>query len=376
MEQLLDKIPVSPGIQTLIGLAIIIFATVLVSVVLRVVVFAAIGRLARRTKTTLDDRLLKASRTNTSLLVYLMGLSVLFDFLGARHPEYLGEGYGGIIDAIIYGLGVIVVAVLIVKVVSALLTWYADTIAVRTETTLDNEFVPLLDRTVKIVVVTLAVLMVLDNFGVDVKGLVAVLGVGSLAVALAAQDTLANMIGGFTIMIDRPFRVGDMVMLTDGRRVIVHEIGIRSTKFLTFDHTLVIVPNAELIKSTVDNVTYPMPPVRIVINVGVSYDSDMQLVRRVMLEEADKNKEILADPEPMFFFQNFGDSSLDVTLRCHVGRAEQHRSASSDLRMQVLERFRAEGIEIPFPQRVVTMVPNSGDHLAEPGVGPTEPGVD
>lgn len=91
----------------------------------------------------------------------------------------------------------------------------------------------------------------------------------------------------------------------------------------------------------------------------------MQLVKRVMLEEAEKNKEILTDPEPLFFFQSFGDSSLDVTLRCHVGRAEHHRAASSELRMQILERFRAEGIEIPFPQRVVTMVPNADGTSAE-----------
>ncbi|UCC45219.1 MAG: mechanosensitive ion channel, partial [Candidatus Zixiibacteriota bacterium] len=199
-------------------------------------------------------------------------------------------------------------------------------------------------------------------FGVDIKGLVAVLGVGSLAIALAAQETLANMIGGFTIMIDRPFRKGDMVRLPDGRRVRVHEIGIRSTKFLTYDNTLVIVPNSELIKATVHNITYPAPRVRVVIDVGVDYGSDMSLVREVMLDEASKHDTVLKDPAPQFFFLNFGDSSLDVSMRCHIVRAEDYRRVASDLRTQILNRFRAEGIEIPFPQRVVTMLkePESG----------------
>jgi len=356
MEQLLQELPVSPAVRTLIGIASIILITALASALLRTLVFSTVSRMTRRTSTTLDDRLLKATRSYLSLLVYVFGLSVLFDFLGSRYTEYLGANLMEVINAIIYAVGVIVVAILLVRVVSAFLGWYGDTVAVRTETTLDDEFIPLLDRTVKIVVFTLAVLIVLEHFGVDIKGMVAVLGIGSLAVALAAQDTLANMIGGFTIMIDRPFRVGDMVSLPDERRVVVHEIGIRSTKFLTFDNTLVIVPNAELIKSTIHNVTYPMPQVRVAVDVGVSYDSDIRKVREVLLDEARQHPGVLDDPAPQFFFLNFGDSSLDVTLRCHVACAEDHRKTSSELRIQILKRFRAEGIEIPFPQRVVTML--------------------
>lgn len=143
--------------------------------------------------------------------------------------------------------------------------------------------------------------------------------------------------------------------------MLVHEIGIRSTKFLTYDNTLVIVPNAELIKSTVHNITYPMPRVRVVVDVGVGYDSDINKVRKAMLDEAHKYANVMKEPEPEFYLLSFGDSSLDVSLRCHVARAEHHRKTSSELRIQILERFRSEGIEIPFPQRVVTMVKGEVD---------------
>jgi small-conductance mechanosensitive channel len=364
MEALLNEIPVSPLIQTGIGATAIIIFTAIVALILRSIVFSTIGRLTSRTDTSLDDRLLNATRTYTSLLVYVFGLAALFDFIRVRYPDYIGETFTGVMDGIIYGIGVVVVTVLVIKVVGALLAWYAEAIAVKTETNLDNEFVPLLERTIKIIVVALATLIILDAFGVDIKGLVAVLGVGSLAIALAAQETLANMIGGFTIMIDRPFRIGDTVRLADDRRVVVHEIGIRSTKFRTYDNTLIVVPNAELIKSTIHNITYPMPRIRVKIDVGVGYDSDIDKVREVMLDEAAKHPNVLDEPEPRFLLIGFGDSALEVSLRCHVADPELYRRTPSELRIAILARFRREGIEIPFPQRVITMVPrgnNRGD---------------
>ena len=363
MEQLLQKIPVSGAVQTLIGITVVILVTALAAAIVRSVLFTFIGRLTRKTSTTLDDRLLKAVRGHLSLLICVFGLGILFNFIEARYHEYIGTHLFRVVDGIIYSVGVMVVAILLVRIVSTILTWYAETVATKTETTLDDEFVPLIDRTIKIVVYTLAILIILDRFEVDVKGLVAVLGIGSLAIALAAQDTLANMIGGFTIMIDRPFRIGDRVRLSDGRLVIVYQIGIRTTKFRTFDNTLVIVPNAGLVKSTIHNITYPAPRVRVVVDVGVSYDSDIKKVREAMLEEARKNPLVLETPEPYFALMNFGDSSVDVSLRSQVARPEDEWQASCELREAIFDRFRKEGIEIPFPQRVVTMVkeaPNKG----------------
>jgi len=178
---------------------------------------------------------------------------------------------------------------------------------------------------------------------------------------LAAQDTIANMIGGFVIMIDRPFRERDRVRLPDGTLCIVDKIGIRSTKLRTYDNTLIITPNAELMKSTIHNETYPYPEVRATVEVGVGYDSDIGKVREVMLDEAHKHPKVLKEPPPDFIFLNFGDSSLDVSIRCRVATIEDRFFVSSDLREQVLNRFRLEGIEIPFPQRVVTIVEETGE---------------
>ena len=134
MESLLQEIPVSPLVQTLIGLAGIVVATVLASLLLRLVAFRIIGSLTHKTSTTLDDQLLKVSRGYLSLLIAIIGLSVLFEFLQGRYPQYLGEETGKIVDGGIYGVGVFVVAILLVKVVTTVLQWYGREVADRTET--------------------------------------------------------------------------------------------------------------------------------------------------------------------------------------------------------------------------------------------------
>ncbi|UCD63837.1 MAG: mechanosensitive ion channel [Candidatus Zixiibacteriota bacterium] len=356
MIELLEEIPVSPFLQKLIGVAVIIVGTFLVIYLSRFVLTVLIKRLTARTKTDLDDRLVAAVRHRIYLLLYLLGLSVLLDYVQLVVGEQLSPKVFEVFDGIIYGVAVFVVANALVRILSTVFQWYATTVAARTDTEVDDEFVPLVDRASKVVIYVLSVLIVLDHFNIDIKGMITVLGVGSLAIALAAQETIANMIGGFVIMIDRPFRAGDWLRLPDGLTCQVHQIGVRSTKFLTFENTLIIVPNAELMKSTVHNVTYPYPETRVRIDVGVSYASDMELVKRVMLEEAEAHPMILKEPRPFFRFLEFGDSSLNVSMFCRVPEVLDQYKAASELRTRVLNRFRKEGIEIPFPQRVVTMV--------------------
>jgi len=361
MTEFLQNIPVSPFLQKLIGAGIIVALTVIAAYVIRYVIAVAAAKVAAKTKTDLDDRLVAGTRIPIFLLIYLFGLSILLDYLQGILSEALGLKVFEILDGVVYGVGVILVGNILVRVLSIVLRWYGAAVAEKTETQVDDEFIPLLDRAVKVIVYVLAILIILDHFQIDIKGLITVLGVGSLAIALAAQETIANMIGGFVIMIDRPFRAGDWLRLGDGTVCQVHQIGVRSTKFLTFENTLIIVPNAELMKSTIHNVTYPAPETRVRIDVGVSYDSDIDHVQRVMLEEATSHPLVLDHPAPFFRFLEFGDSSLNVSMFCRVPDVLDQYRAGSELRQQILNRFRKEGIEIPFPQRVVTMVKQKDD---------------
>lgn len=154
-------------------------------------------------------------------------------------------------------------------------------------------------------------------------------------------------------MIDRPFRIGDRIRYADTQTGDVVEIGIRSTKIQDFDNNIVIIPNNEIVKSRLVNITYPTTLTRVVVDVGVAYGSDIQKVKQLMLQAAQEDEFLSTQMPPDVFFINFGESSLDFRL---VARTDDYRNAwamQCRLREKVYELFNKEGVEIPFPQRVI-----------------------
>lgn len=151
---------------------------------------------------------------------------------------------------------IVCIAFIIQRIVGAVVGWYRENIAAKTATRLDDELLPLLRRVLKIVVWVISLLIILPLYGVNISALIATLGVTSLAIALAAQDTIANIISGFLIMVDRPFRIGDRIKLPSGETVEVLDIGVRRSKFLSEDKAIIIVPNVDLSKSKIVNYTY------------------------------------------------------------------------------------------------------------------------
>jgi MscS family membrane protein len=151
---------------------------------------------------------------------------------------------------------IISITFIIQRIMGGVFSWYKENIASKTPTELDDELIPLLRRVSKITIWVIASLIILPLYGVNISALIATLGVGSLAIALAAQDTIANIIAGFMIMVDRPFRIGDKIKLPSGEVVKVLDIGVRRSKFLSDDNAIIIVPNLELSKSKIVNYTY------------------------------------------------------------------------------------------------------------------------
>lgn len=335
--------------------AIIVAGTILAAFLARVVLSVIAHRVARRTKTEIDDIVIEAISKPLFYLILVGGLEIELRYLARAFPEVAAEVFV-FLHGVKFTLGAIVAGWLVIRLVNGSIRWYGHHIAQKTETKIDEEFVPIVDRIVKLVVFILVLMSILSHFQVDIKGLVAVLGVGSLAIALAAQDTLANMIAGFILMLDRPFRVGDRIALPDGRRVDVHEIGLRSTKFLTFDHTLIIIPNAEISKMTINNISYPGPSLRVRVDVGVAYGSDIDKVKALLVEAAAGQPGILIDPAPNANLVKMGESSIDFTLFAHVDEYQDEWKAGNEIRERVLKIFKREKIEIPFPQRTVYVV--------------------
>ena len=241
----------------------------------------------------------------------------------------------------------------------ALFEWYRERIAQRTKTRLDDEFIPLFNKLSKIAVFFIGAMIILQKFDIKVTGFVATAGIASLAVALAAKDTLANMISGFLILVDRPFRINDRVELSDGQVGDVQEIGLRCTKILTFDNTLLVVPNSDISAARVVNHGYPSSNVKLRLKMGVAYGSDMEKVKEILVDIARQNPRVMDDPEPAAFFMHFGDSSLDVMLIAWVADYRDKFSITDEINLAIQKRFAQAGIGIPFPQRDVHLYQNS-----------------
>ncbi len=309
-------------------------------------------KVASKTKTKLDDLLISAARKPLFWFVIVLTLYIILNrwkIMGNVFPEWVFEPF----DGVVYIMAVLAVLTLLLRIFTALRDWYKLYVAPKTETRFDDEFIPLVDRTFKIILIVLAIIIVLDHFSVDVKGLVAVLGVSSLAVALAAQDTLANMIAGFIIMLDRPFRIGDRIKTSSGQMGDVYEIGLRTTKVRTFDNTLVIIPNAQIVKAEINNLSYPDRLIRVPISIGVAYGSDFEKVKNILLDIANNHPKIIDNPKPAVHFLDFGDSSLNLRLVAYVADYSDQFSTGCELRIEINKRFQQENIEIPFPQQDV-----------------------
>ncbi len=235
--------------------------------------------------------------------------------------------------------------------VTALCDWYLLHVASKTSTTLDDEFIPVFRRMAKVVVFFVGGTIILGHFDVKITALLGAAGFASLAVALAAQETVANMISGFTILVDRPFRLGDRVELADGTIGDVTEVGLRSTKILSFDQTLLIIPNKEISGARIINHSYPDAKVKIRKNYTVAYGSDLDKVKATLVEIAKDHPKVLDEPAPEVYFTDFGDSALVFKLICWVADYKEKFGTTDEINMEVNRRFTAENIEVPFPQR-------------------------
>jgi MscS family membrane protein len=338
---------------------LVIFAVAwLISRLARMIFAALEKRLIARTETELDDKLLHAVRGPIGTSIWLIGLKLALQSLYIAEwgiltgsAERIGSAWGTAVDRIFFVLLTLVVIVLIVRSFNVVAHWYVRRFAQRTDSLVDDELVPLIQRLFQVLVWAVAIIVVFDRFGIGVSSLVVTLGAGSLAFALAAQETLSNMIGGFVIFVDRPFRIGDRILLENGVKGDVQEIGLRSTKILTFENTIMVVPNAQIVKEKVTNLSYPDPNIRVMVDFGVAYGADLEQVKLVVAGVARAHPKVLEDPAPVVYFLNFGDSSLDLRLVARTAEYKDQWDTTEEVRLGIWKALEENKIEVPFPQR-------------------------
>lgn len=215
---------------------------------------------------------------------------------------------------------------------------------------------PLFDNALKVVIFFGAAWVMIQLWHLDTTGWLASAGIMGIAVGFAAQDTLANLFAGVSILADRPFKVGDYIVLDTGERGRVAHIGLRSTRLLTRDDVEVTIPNRIMGQAKIVNETGgPYSKLRVRAAVGVAYGSDLARVRRALLAAAAACPFVEAEPAPRERLRAFGESSLDFELLVWVAEPELRGLCLDDLLQRIYDGFAREGITIPFPQRDLWM---------------------
>ena len=361
-------------IRTLIGNDLIFGITVSIVIILLSLLLAKlisfllreiIKPFVQKTKSNIDDKILEVVESATFRLIILGGFYFSVNnlrygyFLNNENEEsFFKKSYPFVdkfllfADNVLYLALILIILLLIYRIITILFDWYAEKINAGDNRNLSGSLFPLLKKVSKILIAALAVVIVLSRFDVNISAFIVSLGVGSLAIALAAQDTISNMIAGFIIMIDRPFRIGDRIKYGTETGDVV-EIGIRSTKILDFDNNLVIMPNNEIVKSKIVNVTYPNILTRVIIEVGVAYGTDLKKVKEIMLNAANAHSLISKEVPPDVVLLEFGDSSLNMRLSARTDDYKNAWKMQCELRETIYEEFNKAGVEIPFPQRVL-----------------------
>lgn len=196
-----------------------------------------------------------AKKSFLSLIIFLLFVGS-YIFYKIKIVPVISPGLHQGLKKYIGTIFIICVALIVQMITGAILGWYKENVTAKTRTKLDDKLIPILRRTLNVIIWIIALLIILPLYGVNISALIAALGVGSLAIALAAQDTIANIIAGFLIMIDTPFTIGDKIKIPSGEIVKVLDIGVRRSKFLSEDKAIIIVPNLDLSKSKIINYTY------------------------------------------------------------------------------------------------------------------------
>ncbi|MGD2027746.1 MAG: mechanosensitive ion channel family protein [Anaerolineales bacterium] len=332
-----------------IGISALILAAslVLTRPVLNFLLNKVISRLTRITRSNLDDDIVQALHLPLYWLVVLViaeAAVARLDFLDSTIREYR--------DSFFYISYALLILVACWRLVNAVANWYQNRPAGPGQRLINTNVMPLARQVVLLLLVVLVGISVLGHFEIEVGGLVATLGIGSLAVALAAQAALSDTISGFVIMIDQPFRIGHRIEILDIEAWgDVVDIGLRSTRILTPDNRMVIIPNSVIAKSLVVNRTDPHPEYRITTNVGVTYGADLEEVRQTLINAVRGLEGVSQDHPVEALFLEFGDSSLNFEVRWWIETYQDIYIIFDRVNTAVYNGLASAGIAIPFPQR-------------------------
>lgn len=348
INQIIDYISANENFFRIIAAVLIILITLAFRKLFARFISAVVIKLTEKTKTKLDDYIVGVANRPLSFAFIVVGvwLAVLVLKLPPRFDEFMGRVVSSLLAFAVFWAA---------YRASGVIASCIERFVKRTDSKIDDMILPLLKNSVKVIVVVIGITVIVDQWGYNIAGLLAGLGLGGLAFALAAQDTAANLFGGITVMLDKPFSIGDWIF-TPQVEGIVEQMGIRSTRIRTFAQALVTVPNSALINNPITNWSR-MGKRRITYKLRLTYDSPQDKLRQCI----EKIREMLKNhpgihPDTIFvYLENFGENAFEVFLYFFTNTIvwKEYLEVQEDVNMKVLGIIEELGLSIAVPSRSI-----------------------
>ncbi len=309
-----------------------------------------VPRFTKKTRFKADDLVLGIIRKPVSILILLSGLYFGLYLLAVDHDTTAAEW------PLFHGLYYFTLTILVVYMAATLygdlLRHYLAPIVEATETKLDDQLLPLAVKGGRFIIWAMGLMIAFSNAGVDVTSLIAGLGIGGLALAMAAKDTVANIFGGASIFADRPFEIGDTITVK-GSTGTVEEIGVRTTRIRTFEDTVFILPNAVVADSPLENISRRRKRKR-TMSLGLTYDTTYDKLMEAKKLMADILDEVGGlEPDPTIRFDEFGDSALILKVIFWVSDPSEYFAKMALINETILKKFSEAGLEFAFPSQTL-----------------------
>ncbi|HDD70588.1 MAG TPA: mechanosensitive ion channel family protein [Candidatus Woesearchaeota archaeon] len=308
-----------------------------------------VKKIAAKSKNRFDDILISVSEKPVVVYIILFGVHIGWGMLSFPNFQKIPVYYGHLM----YMSVVLVTAWFVSKLLRGIIDTYLKPFAAKTTTDLDDHLIPIIGKLVNIFAFVIAIIMILEHFGQEIGPLLAGMGIGGLAFALAAKDLLSNLFGSITIIFDKPFKVGQRIKL-DGFDGFVEEINLRTTRLRTLEGRKLYVPNAKFTESIVENVSQEWAR-KVKFEIGLTYDTNAvklkkakEIIRKILIGHKDVNSE-----KVFVHFTEFGAYSKNITVIYWITDKDNILKVKDDVNMKIMQAFDRAKIEMAFPTQTV-----------------------
>ncbi|MDR3251230.1 MAG: mechanosensitive ion channel family protein [Tannerella sp.] len=330
--------------------ALVIVGALILNAVLKFLIRKVVGKVTKKSKTRIDDIFIEALEKPLFMGIILLAIWVAtsrLDFDANVH-EAVANSYRILV--------VLNVTWFFARFIISLMEEHSADKSVRSKKRriyVDSKILPVIKRSTLIVIWSVGILYALGNVGVNVKALLGTLGIGGIAFALAAQDTIKNIFGGITIFTDRTFSIGDVIKF-DGAEGTVVDIGLRSTRIRTYDKQIATIPNYKLTDTLITNITSE-PDRRVVMEIGLTYDTSYEKMQHAIeiLKSIPEKVHGVSKDDLKAVFTNFGDSAMIITFIYFIHNKSQILETKSEVNFEILKSFNQSALNFAFPTRTV-----------------------